>query len=197
MLRAYKYRLNPNVKQSVLLCKTLGCVRYFWNRQVETFNTYDKEESVKPIFKTSTEIRKEMDWMLEVSAAAIQQKEIDFKAFKNQYFSKDRKKQIGRPHFKKRSDRQSFRLPNQKFRLSEKYIRLEKIGLVKYVQDRALPTDCKLMSVTVSKESDGKYYASVLVETQIEKFFWKIECLIECLLATPQNKRAPTKHHQR
>ena len=169
MLRAYKYRLNPNVKQSVLLCKTLGCVRYFWNRQVETFNTYDKEESVKPIFKTSTEIRKEMDWMLEVSAAAIQQKEIDFKAFKNQYFSKDRKKQIGRPHFKKRSDRQSFRLPNQKFRLSEKYIRLEKIGLVKYVQDRALPTDCKLMSVTVSKESDGKYYASVLVETQIEK----------------------------
>lgn len=169
MLRAYKYRLNPNVKQGVLLCKTFGCVRYFWNRQVETFNTYDKKENVKPIFKTSTEIRNEMDWMLEVSAAVIQQKEIDFKAFKNQYLSKDSKKQIGRPQFKKRSDKQSFRLPNQKFRLSEKHIRLEKIGLVKYVQDRALPVDCKLMSVTISKESDGKYYASVLVETQIEK----------------------------
>ncbi len=102
--------------------------------------------------------------------AAIQQKENDFKVFKNQYFLKTRKKPIGRPSFKKHGDRQSFRLPNQKFTVLEKEIRLEKIGRVKFIKDRDLPTCFKLMSVTVSKDSTGKYFASVLIETEIKPF---------------------------
>ena len=83
-LVAYKYRLYPNKTQQTLLNKTMGCVRFFWNNQVSTFKTYDKENNPKPKFKTSTELRNEIDWMQEVSAAAIQQKEIDFKEFKKQ-----------------------------------------------------------------------------------------------------------------
>ena len=71
MLRAYKYRLSPNVKQEIALAKTFGCVRYFWNKQVENFNSYNKETNPKPKYKTSTEFRRETKWMLEVSAAAI------------------------------------------------------------------------------------------------------------------------------
>ena len=170
MLRAYKYCLVPNVKQSIVLNKTFGCVRYYWNKQVESFNSYDKETNPVVSFKTSTEIRKENEWMQEVSAAAIQQKEIDFKEFKKQHFSNTRKKHIGRPSFKKRNDRQSFRLPNQKFSIIENKIRLEKIGKIKFIEDRPLPVNCQLMSVTVSKDTCGKYYASILVETEIEQF---------------------------
>jgi putative transposase len=169
-LKSYKYCLVPNVKQSIVLNKTFGSVRYFWNKQVETFYSYDKENNPVVSFKTSTEMRKENEWMQEVSAAAIQQKEIDFKEYKKQHFSNTRKKHIGRPSFKKRNDRQSFRLPNQKFSIVENKIRLEKIGKVKFIQDRPLPFNCKLMSVTVSKDTCGKYYASVLVETEIEQF---------------------------
>ena len=165
-LVAYKYRLYPNKTQQTLLNKTMGCVRFFWNQQVATFKTYNKETNPKPDFKTSTELRNEIEWMKEVSAAAIQQKEIDFKEYRKQLFSKSRKKKIGFPNFKKKSNRQSYRLPNQKFKIIENKIQLEKIGKVKMVVDRELP-DGKLMSVTISKNPSGQYFASILIETEI------------------------------
>lgn len=165
-LVAYRYRLYPNKAQQTLLNKTMGSVRYFWNQQVATFKTYDKETNPKPEFKTSTELRNEIEWMQEVSAAAIQQKERDFKEYRKQLFSKSRKKKIGFPSFKKKNNRQSFRLPNQKFKIIGNKIQLEKIGKVKIVVDRKLP-DGKLMSVTVSKNPSGQYFASILIETEI------------------------------
>jgi len=165
-LVAYKYRLYPNKIQQTLLNKTMGCVRYFWNQQVAVFKTYDKETNPKPEFKTSTELRNEIEWMKEVSAAAIQQKEIDFKEYKKQLFNKSRKKKLGFPSFKKKNNRQSFRLPNQKFKVIENKIQLEKIGKIKMVIDRELPVG-KLMSVTVSKNPYGQYFVSILIETEI------------------------------
>jgi len=97
MLKAYKYRLYPNKTQEILLNKTFGCCRYFWNKQVEAFNSYDKELNPKPIFKTSTELRNEVEFIKEVSAGVLQQKEIDFKEYKKQFFSKTRKKPINKP----------------------------------------------------------------------------------------------------
>jgi len=152
-----------------MLSKTMGCVRAFWNMQVAVFNSYDKETNPSPIYKNTTEVRKEFLWMQEVSYKAIQQKENDFKEFKKQHFSKTRKKQIGRPKFKKKGVRDSFRLSNDKFYIKYGSIRLSKIGFVKFVQDRPLPENSKLMSVTVSKDSTGAYYASILVETVIEQ----------------------------
>ena len=165
-LTTYKYRLYPNKTQQTLLNKTMGCVRYYWNQQVAIFKTYNKETNPKPEFKTSTELRNETEWMLEVSAAAIQQKEIDFKEYKKQLFNKSRKKKIGFPSFKKKNNRQSFRLPNQKFKIIGKKIQLEKIGKVKMIIDRELPQG-KLISVTVSKNPSGQYFASILIETEI------------------------------
>ena len=138
-LKAYKFRLYPNKEQEVLLNKTFGCVRYAWNQNVANFLTYDKETNPKPEFKTSTELRNEIEWMKEVSAAAIQQKEIDFKEFKKQLFNTKRKTKLGFPKFKKKSNKQSYRLPNQKFKITNDRIQLEKIGKIKFVKDREFP----------------------------------------------------------
>lgn len=159
MLRAYKYRLYPSKGQQKKLARTFGCVRFVWNRNVESFNNRHE-------FKSSTEYRNEYDFLKEVSAAALQQKEIDFKEYKTQKFSKTRKKGIGNPKFKSRRDKQSFRLPNQKFKVFENHLQLEKIGKVRMVRDRDFSG--KLMSVTVSKDFCGEYYASILVDTEIE-----------------------------
>ena len=169
ILKAYKYRIYPNDTQEILLNKTFGCVRVIWNHNVEIFNQYNKgsDENPKPL--TSTELRKKHEWMGEVSAAALQQKQIDFKNFTQQFFSKNRKKKLGRPQFKKRDSAQSYRLPNQKFTLNSDTIRLEKIGKVKIVIDRDIPKGSKFMSVTVSKNPAGQYFASVLVETEVVK----------------------------
>jgi len=101
-LVAYRYRLYPNRTQQILLNKTMGCVRYYWNSQVATFWTYNKETNPRPEFKTSTELRNEVEWMKEVSVAAVQQKEIDFNRYKEQLFNKSRKKRVGFPQFKKK-----------------------------------------------------------------------------------------------
>jgi len=167
LLKAFKYRIYPTAQQETLLNKTFGCVRVLWNHNVEVFNKFDKNLTEQVIPLTSTELRKKFPWMTEVSAAAIQQKEMDFKVFKKNYFSKNRKKKIGRPSFKKRDGAQSYRLPNQKFRLNSDSIRLEKIGNVKLIMDREPPKDCKFMSVTVSKNCCNQFFASVLVECEV------------------------------
>lgn len=167
-LKAYKFRLYPTKGQKVLLNKTFGCVRFYYNQQVATFNSYDAETNPKPEFKSSTTIRNEFEWMKEVSASAIQQKELDFKEFKKQTFSKNRKSKVGRPNFKKKIGKQSYRLPNQKFKILDNRIQLEKIGKVKFIKDKEFPDNFKFMSVTVSKNSSGQYFISVLVEQEIK-----------------------------
>jgi putative transposase len=109
--------------------------------------------------------------MQEVSAASIQQKEIDFKTFRKNFFSKKRKVKIARCKFKNKFDKQSFRLPNQKFYLEENAIRLEKIGHIKVVIDRRPPKDCTFMSVTVTRDKTNKYFVSVLVEEPTQPRF--------------------------
>jgi len=127
--KAYKFRIYPNKAQKVLLGKTFGCVRFAWNRWVENFNK--KEDKV---FKTPTELRQEFEWMKEVSHNAVQQKERDFKEFKSQFFNRSRKKKLGKPSFKSKRNKQSYRLPNTKFYIKDDKIRLEKIGFVKTVR---------------------------------------------------------------
>ena len=164
MYVSYKYRVYPNAEQVKLLESTFGCVRFVWNKAVEAFNTYDKETNPKPKDINTTELRNEYVWMQSVSAAVLQQKHMDFKEFKSQYFSKNRKSKIGKCSFKNKNQNQSFRLPNQKFTLRQHKIRLEKIGWVDAVIDRHPPKCCRYISVTVSRNKVNQYFASVLVE---------------------------------
>jgi putative transposase len=168
--KAFKFRLDPNVKQQILLAKTFGSVRRIWNDRVNEFNQY--AILPRPPILTTTQMRSQVyPWMQEVSAAALQQKDRDWIEFKSQYFSKNRKKKLGRPQFKKKGQRQSFRLPNGKFGINPDLgrIRLEKVGQVRYVTDSAsaIPDGAKLISITISQDGDGRYYASVLVEVDI------------------------------
>ena len=92
--KAYKFRLYPTEKQKEQLSKFFGCSRFIWNKNVEVFNSYDKENNPQPEFKSSTEYKKEFEFLNEVSAAVLQQKEIDFKEYKKQFFNKSRKKNV-------------------------------------------------------------------------------------------------------
>lgn len=71
------------------------------------------------------------------------------------------------PVFKslKRS-RKSYTTNNQKgtIEVLDKSIKLPKIGIVKAVIHRQVEEDWKVKSATISQDSDGKYYASVLYE---------------------------------
>ena len=111
--------------------------------------------------------------MQEVSAGALQQKQRDFLEFKKQFFNKNRKSVVRHPKFKKKEGRQSFRLPNQKFKVLNHGIKIEKVGFLKAVFDRLLPKEAKLLSVTISKNPSGDYFASVNFEAPVEPRFAK------------------------
>lgn len=159
--KSYKYRIYPNKTQQVKLNKTFGCTRFIWNKNVESFNNHSE-------FRSSTEYRKEYEFLQEISAGALQQKEIDFKDFKNQFFNKSRKKKLGKPNFKNKKQKQSFRLPNRKFYIEEENSRiyLEKIGKVKIKLDKSFTG--KTLSVTISKDKCNDYFVSILVEQEVK-----------------------------
>ena len=169
MNKAFKYRIYPNVRQAIKLAQTFGCVRVIWNANVDSFNSYDKETNPNPKIIEKKDLIIDKPWLNDVSAAAIQQKIRDFNETKKQFFNKNRKTEIGRPSFKKKSGNQSYRLPNQKFLLIDDKIRLEKIGLVKIVIDRPIPKNARLISCTVSKNYSGQYFVSILVDLDIDK----------------------------
>ena len=167
MHKAFKYRIYPNKSQKVLLSKTFGCIRVIWNANVESFNSYDKDSNPKPKIIIKSDLIIDKPRLNEISAAAIQQKIRDFQEITNQFFSKTRKKKIGRPSFKKKSGNQSYRLPNQKFSLKDNKIRLEKIGWVKISIDRNIPDNSKMLSCTISMNCCGQYFVSILVDVVI------------------------------
>ena len=169
MNKTFKYRIYPNVKQAIKFAQTFGCVRVIWNANVESFNSYDKETNPNPKTIEKKDLISDKPWLDGVSAAAIQQKIRDFNETKKQFFNKNRKTEIGRPSFKKKSGNQSYRLPNQKFSLRDDKIRLEKIGLVKIVIDRPIPKNVRPISCTVSKNCSGQYFVSILVDLDINK----------------------------
>ena len=164
-LKAYKFRIYPSEEQEILLAKTFGCCRFVWNKLVENFNNQSKEVVTEKTLKDTPEF----EFLKEVSASTLQQKRNDFIEFKKQFFNKKRKVKLGRPRYKKKSNRQSFRLNNQRFKLDQKnsLVRFEKIGWVKLVIDSEIPEDADFRNITVSKTPTGKYFASILVKQEL------------------------------
>jgi putative transposase len=168
MNKAFKYRIYPDKSQKELLSKTFGCVRVIWNANVESFNSYNKDNNPNPKIINKADLIADRPWLNEISAAALQQKIRDFNETVKQFFSKTRRKKINRPCFKKKSGNQSYRLPNQKFSIKEDKIRLEKIGWIKMVVDRSIPNDSKMLSCTISMNCCGQYFVSILVDVTIQ-----------------------------
>lgn len=165
--RAIKYRAYPTTEQSVMFAKTFGCCRKVYNLMLS-----DKIESYKSTGKfvtvTPAKYKKDYPYLREVDSLALANKQIDLQeAFRNT-FSKSRKKKNGFPKFKSaKHSRKSYTTNNQKGTVAiidNKCIKLPKIGKVKAVIHRVPDDSWTIKSATVSQESDGKYYISVLFE---------------------------------
>lgn len=111
-IKTYKYRIYPTKRQQELFERTFGCVRFLWNKNVECFNSFGTENEIR--FKSSTELRNDFEFLKEVSAAALQQKEMDFKEYRKNFFKKVKEGKANkyRPNFKSKNLYNKYRLPN-------------------------------------------------------------------------------------
>ena len=165
--KAIKYRVYPTTEQIIMFAKTFGCCRKVYNLMLS-----DKIEGYKITGKFATvtpaKYKKDYPYLKEVDSLALANKQLDLQeAFRNR-FNKSRKKKNGFPKFKSaKHSRKTYTTNNQKGTVAiidGKYIKLPKIGKVKAVIHRIPDSSWIIKSATVSQESDGKYYISVLFE---------------------------------
>lgn len=170
MLKSYKYRLYPNKKQQDYFAKCFGCVRFIYNRMLSDKIEYYKETK-KKLNNTPAQYKKEFSWLKEVDSLALANAQMNLQSAYNNFFKRP---EVGFPKFKsKKNHYYSYTTNNQKgsVSISDRYIKLPKIGLVKVKKHRDFEGIIK--SVTVSKTPSGKYYISVLVNCEEQEKFSK------------------------
>ena len=165
--KAIKYRVYPTTEQIIMFAKTFGCCRKVYNLMLS-----DKVESYKSTGKFATvtpaKYKKDYPYLKEVDSLALANKQLDLQEAFRKRFSKSCKKKNGFPKYKSaKHSRKTYTTNNQKGTVAiidNKYIKLPKIGKVRAVIHRIPDDDWVINSATVSQESDGKYYVSVLFE---------------------------------
>ncbi|MDJ0601410.1 MAG: transposase, partial [Crocosphaera sp.] len=166
MLDVLRVRIYPNPQQELALVKNLGCARFVYNYYLnKTNNQYletGKGMTYCQMAKDLTQLKKDHNyqWLAEATAATLQQslKNLEV-AFKN-FFEKRAKF----PKFKNKHKKQSIRYP-ESCSIRDKGLKLAKIGIIKAKFSKDIKSEDRIKSVTVSKTSTGKYFASILFET--------------------------------
>lgn len=163
MQKAYKFRLYPNNEQKEYFAKTFGCVRFVYNRMLaEKIAYYDK--TGKSLSVTPAKYKIEFPFLKEVDSLALANAQMNLQRAYQNFF---RDKSIGFPKYKsKKNNHKTYTTNNQKgsIALVGNYIKLPRIGYVRIKQHREF--DGIIKSVTVSQVPGGKYYVSILVETE-------------------------------
>ena len=165
--KSYKFRLYPTEEQKVLFSKTFGCSRAIWNMMLADKIAYYKETG-KLLNNTPAQYKKKFPWLKEVDSLALCNVQLNLqKAYKNFFQSK-----FGFPKFKskKKMSHQSYKTNNNQgiMVINNHKIKLPKVGWVRLKQHRKMTGLIK--SATISKTTTGKYFISILCETDIHPY---------------------------
>ena len=166
MLKAYKYRIYPNLEQQVLIEKHFGCSRFVFNwalaLQQRYYAMFGKSLSRSKIQSHLVKKKKKarFAWLSEVNSQSLLNalRGVDT-AFTNFF-----KGQAKFPRFKsKKIPQRSYQCPQHcTANFEQGVINLPKIKGIKTVFSREF--EGRVKTVTISKTATGKYYASILVE---------------------------------
>jgi putative transposase len=202
MQKAFKVRLIPNHKQSVLINKTIGCARFVYNRFLalrrELYSNEQKTLNYNSCSQQLTLLKKEIEWLKEVDKFALQNSLKNLETAYKNFFADLKKvnpersrrvngersrtvkgkkcfdnachKGVGFPKFKKKYGcKQSYKtnFTNGNIQVIENRLKLPKLGWVKFHQSQSITGH--VVNVTVTRTSSGKYIASILCETEIQK----------------------------
>ena len=169
MLKAYKYRISPSPTQVELLSKHFGAVRFLYNLALETktfaYSTKQVNISRFQLNAQLTDLKKECVWLKEVNSQSLQSALVNLDSAYSQFF----KGFADFPTFKKKHRKQSFQCPqNVVVDFKAGTIDLPKFKEpIKAVFHRRFTGSVR--TVTISCTPTGKYFASILVDTAVEK----------------------------
>jgi putative transposase len=165
MYQAYKFRIYPTAKQQTYFAGAFGCCRWFWNYSLnlcqQTHKNTGKGLSKSAIQGLLPSLKKEYPWLTNAYSQCLQVVALNLSTAYKNFFDK----RGSFPSFKSKHGRQSISYP-QNVNVGDSFIKLPIIGEVHCIIHRRLEGAVK--TVTISKNTDGKYYAAILVDDRNE-----------------------------
>ena len=180
MYKAYKFRLYPTEEQKIFINKNFGCGRCIFNYYLNDIKENGYKDAYTCIKDYTSKLKYEKPFLQEVDSIMLRKElfslEDSIKRFYNNGF--------GYPKFKSKFDKNSYTTSaiygkykdkeycNIELNLETKEIKLPKIKQVKIRGYRKLKSiEGKIISATISREPNGKYYVSVLYKQDNIKEF--------------------------
>ena len=168
--RAYKFRFYPTDEQKQILAQTFGCARFVYNRmlKVRTDAWYENQQRVGYHETSSllTELKKQPEfyWLNDVSSVPLQQSLRHLQTAFANFFAK----RNGYPKFKSKHGLNSAEYTTSAFRWNGKDLTLAKMKEPLAVRwSRTIPKAAKVTTVTVSNDSAGRYFVSMLCDDAV------------------------------
>src|SRR5215831_3999680 len=167
MKQRWTFRAYPTPEQTQHLARTFGCVRYVWNWALhlrsEAYRARQERVGYAETDRRLTRLKRapETAWLQEVSCVPLQQALRDLQTAFVNFFEH----RAAYPQFKKKSRRQSANYTASGFSSDPhtKTLSLAKMGPLKIRWSRdVIP---RPSSVRVMKTTTGKYFVSLVVET--------------------------------
>lgn len=167
MLRAIKYELNPTNTQKEQIKQTCGCCRLVYNTMLDRKISAYKESGITlsefELINQLPELKRELTFLKDAPSQALQQAIKNLNAAYANFF---RKGGSGFPKFKKKGQRDSYRIPVAcTVDYDDWTIRTAKIGKIKFYKGHNKPICGKIKSYTISHTNTDRYFISVLYET--------------------------------
>lgn len=167
--RAIKVRIHPTEEQEILIQKTFGCCRFYWNHALNDEQEFYAATDVHFI-PTPAKYKKDFPFLSEVDSLALANDQLALEKAFSAFFDANNKAKY--PRFKsKKRDRKSYstncQYPkggNQTIEITTAGIRLPKLGVVAATLYRKPLEGWKLKGATISQSASGKYYCSLLFE---------------------------------
>jgi len=186
---AYQYRLKPTTEQKAVINKWLDMLRYQYNYLLaDRFDWYQHnrcpinscplitsipELREQPDYynqkRSLTKLKEERPWYQAIHSQVLQNMVERVKTTFERYLKCDSNgKRSGKPRFKSKNQYKSFTYPQGKeIRFKNKRIYLPKIGDIKIVWHRKLPTGFDIKTVTITKKADGFYITFSLEDKSV------------------------------
>jgi putative transposase len=165
--KAYKFRLYPTKDQKQDLLQHGGNTRFIWNYFLDLNKEYyQKTKKFMFGYELSSllpELKKELPFLSLSFSQSLQQVGRHFDKALKDFLDKKQPNKRFPVHKSKDKMKDSFHCP-QKFKISKNFVRIPKIGKVKWIKHRTI--NGKIKSITISQDGE-LWFCSVLTEQSI------------------------------
>ena len=173
MYKAYKFRLYPNDTQKLLINKTFGCARYVYNYYLDKMQKEGYTCAYTNISDYVNNLKYNALFLQEIDSIVIRKSIFNL----DDAYQKMYKENKGKPRFKSKYNKNSYNTNaiysvyknkeycNIELDLINRQVKLPKLRWVKIKGYRNIKEiQGKIKSATISRETNGKYYVSILIE---------------------------------